>query len=71
LRRLDPQVQRRVVEALHRLLVQDPSLDVRRLAGSELRRIRVGDWRVIFELDRSSHQIVVHHVLPHGRAYDR
>ncbi|MCA1677782.1 MAG: hypothetical protein LC777_01945 [Actinobacteria bacterium] len=34
-------------------------------------RLRVGDWRVILELDESHRTIVVVRVLPRGRAYDR
>lgn len=51
LRRLDRQVARRVLAALDRLLVRDPSLDVRRLTGSDEWRLRVGDWRVRLRLD--------------------
>jgi len=35
LRRLDPPVARRVVEALDRVLARDPSVDLRRLKGSD------------------------------------
>ncbi|MAX58170.1 MAG: hypothetical protein CL755_04905 [Chloroflexi bacterium] len=31
--------------------------------------MRVGIWRVLFELDRTSRIIVVLRVLPRGRAY--
>jgi mRNA-degrading endonuclease RelE of RelBE toxin-antitoxin system len=68
LRRIDPQGQQRVLKALERLAASDPSLDVRRLTGSEQLRIRVGDLRVIFELDSKTDQIAVHSVLPRGKA---
>ena len=71
LRRLDRPTQERVARALTRLLSKDPSLDVRRLAGSDLARIRVGDWRVVFETVGEDGIVLVHHVLPRGRAYDR
>jgi mRNA interferase RelE/StbE len=70
LRRLDRATQERVARALNRLLIKDRSLDVRRLAGSDLVRIRVGEWRVIFETSADG-TVLVHHVLPRGRAYDR
>ncbi len=69
LRRLDPQIQRRVIAALDRLANGDPSLDVKHLTGSRQSRVRVGDVRVIFELDRQAREILVHRVVPRGRAY--
>ena len=71
LRRLDPPVRARVSGALDRLSADDRSLDVRRLTGSEHFRLRVGDWRVIFGYDRATQTVLVRHVLPRGRAYER
>lgn len=71
LKRLDPQIARRVLTAIERLLDQDPSLDVRRLTGTSDERIRVGDWRVRFDRDTVAREIVILRVLPRGRAYDR
>jgi len=70
LRRLDPPVQRRVVDALDRLTGDPPAGDVVRLAGVEDEwRLRVGDWRVRFTRDRDTGVIQVLRVLPRGRAY--
>jgi mRNA interferase RelE/StbE len=69
--RLDPPVARRVVAALDRLLARDPSLDLRRLQGSDEWRLRVGDWRVRLRLDFEARTAVVVRILPRGRAYDR
>jgi mRNA interferase RelE/StbE len=72
LRRLDTQTQRRIVDALDRLSAGALLAgDVRRLAGSTEYRLRVGDWRVRFELDGDRLLITVVRVLPRGRAYDR
>ena len=72
LRRLDRQVQQRIVDALDRLAAGELlSGDVRRLVGSTEYRLRVGDWRVRFELDGERLLITVVRVLPRGRAYDR
>jgi mRNA interferase RelE/StbE len=71
LRRLDPPIRARVMAALDRLGADDRSLDVRRLTGNEHFRLRVGDWRVIFDYDRVTQTILVRHVLPRGRAYER
>jgi mRNA interferase RelE/StbE len=70
--RLDRQVQRRIVDALDRLAAGERlSGDVRRLVGSTEYRLRVGDWRVRFELDGDRLLITVVRILPRGRAYDR
>jgi mRNA interferase RelE/StbE len=71
LRRLDPPVRKRVLGGLDRLLAEDRSLDVRRLTGSERFRLRVGDWRVIFDYDSDTETVLVQRVLPRGRAYER
>lgn len=71
LERLDPQIARRVTSALERLRERDPSLDLRRLRGSDEWRLRVGDWRVRLTLDFEARAVVVVRVLPRGRAYDR
>jgi mRNA interferase RelE/StbE len=71
LERLDPQVARRVLAALDRLRDRDPSLDLRRLQGSDEWRLRVGGWRVRLQLDFETRTVVVVRVLPRGRAYER
>lgn len=70
LRRLDPPVRARVVDALERLAVGEPA-DERKLKGVGEWRLRVGDWRVRFTRDMETQTIHVTHVLPRGRAYDR
>ena len=69
--RLDPQLAKRVIGALDRLIVLDPSLDLRRLQGSDEWRIRVGDWRVRLQLDFAARTVIVVRILPRGRANDR
>ena len=70
LKRLDPPVRRRILEALEGLTEVPPRGDVRRLAGEpNAWRLRVGDWRVRFTRDRDSGVVYVLRVLPRGRAY--
>ncbi len=71
IQRLDGQVRRRVFTAIDRLASHPNSAGLRRLTGRPESRIRVGDWRVIVELDVANRMIVVMRVLPRGRAYDR
>jgi mRNA interferase RelE/StbE len=71
LRRLDRQAQQRILQALDRLASEDPSLDIKRLSGSEQSRVRVGDMRVIFEIDPDTKQIAIHRIAQRGRVYKR
>jgi mRNA interferase RelE/StbE len=71
LERLDRPVRQRVFTAIERLADDPQSAWLRKLAGRLESRLRVGDWRVIVELDVAQRTIVVVRVLPRGRAYDR
>jgi len=71
LERLDPQVKQRVLTAIDRLAGDPPSAALRKLTGRPESRLRVGDWRVIVELDLPAHTIVIQRILPRGRAYER
>jgi mRNA-degrading endonuclease RelE of RelBE toxin-antitoxin system len=69
---LDPSVRNRVLDALERLLDDDPVGDLRTLTGRpDEARLRVGDWRVLLKRDSAERVIYVRRVLPRGRAYDR
>jgi mRNA interferase RelE/StbE len=70
LKRLDPQIRRRVLGVLHGLLSDPPQGDVKRLTGlNDEWRLRVGDWRVRFARDPDRSTITIKRVLPRGRAY--
>jgi mRNA interferase RelE/StbE len=69
LRRLDRPVRERVYAALERLCDDPHAGALRRLAGRPESRLRVGDWRVLVQLDSPEQVIYVKHVLPRGRAY--
>jgi mRNA interferase RelE/StbE len=70
LKRLDPPVQRRILDALDKFVAAPRSGDIRKLNSAQW-RLRVGDWRVRFSFDDENQVIVVLRVLPRGRAYDR
>jgi mRNA interferase RelE/StbE len=72
LKRLDPPIRKRVVAALERLARErSGGSDLVKLKGHTGARLRVGDWRVILELDATSRTIRVKRVLPRGRVYER
>lgn len=70
LKRLDPPVRRRVVDAVEHF-ARTGEGDVVRLV--KIRppeyRLRVGDWRVRFARDEESPLLHVLRVLPRGKAY--
>lgn len=65
---LDRAIAVRVIRAVERL-AESGQGDVRRLQGTARRewRLRVGDWRVRFTLERD--RLVVLRILPRGEAY--
>jgi len=70
LKRLDPPVQRRILDALDKFVADPRSGDIRKLNSAQW-RLRVGDWRVRFSFDDEKQVVVILRVLPRGRAYDR
>ena len=60
-----------MLTAIARLVSDPQSADLRKLKGRPESRLRVGDWRVILELDVAARTIIIDRVLPRGRAYDR
>ena len=69
LRRTDRATAKRIIDKIEQLAEDAGSLaaNVRTLRGSTLKRLRVGDWRVIFHEDAETIAIVK--VAPRGAAY--
>ena len=68
LRKLGRKDRERISAAIGQL----PGGDVKRLRGPEhLWRLRVGEWRVIFDRRDKDHAIDILAVRPRGRAYRR
>ena len=73
-RKLNKPTKKRIKEALRKLEESNNPLfheNVRALTG-ELKgdyRLRVGDWRIVFTLDRERKVIYVYAILPRGEAY--
>lgn len=68
LRRLSPDVARRIVRKLEQLQ-EYLAGDVKKLVGHPSGwRLRVGDWRVLFE--RVGSLVVVHRIVHRSEAYD-
>lgn len=54
---------------MERLSVNPEGPATTALIGREGRRLRVGDWRVLYRLDPTARSVTVLRVLPRGRAY--
>lgn len=55
-------------------LAADPfavELDVKKLRGFDGFRLRIGDWRVIYQVDQGRVVVLVLAVAPRGDVYDR
>ena len=47
-----------------------PNNNVKRLKGMDAFRLRVGDWRVVYEIDRRAITIFVIRIGPRGSVYE-
>ncbi len=47
----------------------DPGLDTKRLTGTPFYRLRVGDWRVIYDRQDAVKVIAIEKIKPRGDAY--
>jgi mRNA interferase RelE/StbE len=67
-----PRDQARRVRAGIDRLANDPwaaNLDVKRLRGQQGHRLRIGDWRVIYDINSEEGTIVIVRIRPRGGAY--
>ncbi len=73
LRRTDRKTRQRIETALQKLEDDEErqDLDIRPLKGTEGFRLRIGDWRILFDHDREEDQITVQAIRPRGQAYKR
>lgn len=68
--RLSPDMRSRILEKIEGLLIDPPSGDIVKLQGArDEYRLRVGDWRVIFNRDAVERTVEIRAVHPRGRAY--
>jgi len=72
LRRM-PRSTARLIRSKIDLLAQDPyaaNNNVKKLVGRPGYRLRVGDWRVIYDLDDGLRVLAVERIAPRGGAYE-
>jgi mRNA interferase RelE/StbE len=72
LRKLDEQVRRRVAAAVDALADDPRPPGIKAVAGEHgSYRIRVGDWRVLYEVDDERRQVLVAKIAHRSTVYDR
>ena len=59
LEKLEKNVQERILSALERLRIRPESCDIRKLVGMQGYRMRVGDYRIIFDLKKKELMILI------------
>ncbi|MBS3108327.1 type II toxin-antitoxin system RelE/ParE family toxin [Candidatus Woesearchaeota archaeon] len=59
LEKLDKPIQKRILTALERLRIRPESCDIKLLIGIPGYRFRVGDYRVIFDIEQEKLHILV------------
>lgn len=70
LKNLDRSVARRIYDAVGQL-AEDPYRNVKKLVGSNLFRLRVGDYRIIFDIEEDKLRILVLNIGHRRSIYDR
>jgi mRNA interferase RelE/StbE len=69
-KRLESSIQQRVDQALFKLREEPKPPDVRKLTGSAHDwRIRVGDYRVLYEIDEQEQAVIVWRIAHRREAY--
>lgn len=69
LKRLDKKTVTRIRTGIKGLAENPPSGDIRKLIGKPGYRLRVGKYRVLFEIDNSANIILIVDVAPRGKIY--
>lgn len=67
LKRMHEPEKGRIVKALRKLAANPPEGDIKSLAGQEGYRLRVGNFRVLF--DRVDDEIIVYEIGQRGQVY--
>ena len=62
LKKLEKSVQQRILTALERLRIRPESCGIKKLVGMPGFRLRVGDYRIIFDFEKEKLLILVLHL---------
>lgn len=70
LEKLDNSTKERVLIALERLRIRPMSCDIKKLVGMDGYRFRLGDYRIIFEINNDPLQILILKIGHRKNIYD-
>lgn len=70
LEKLDEHMQERILLTLERLRIRPMSCNVKRLVGMEGYRFRIGDYRVIFDIEQEKLRVLVLQIGHRKNIYD-
>jgi len=59
LEKLENTIKERILNSLERLRIRPDSCDIKKLVGMEGYRFRVGDYRIIFDMERDKLLILI------------
>ena len=71
LERLNSSDQQRIVNALESLVLAPESSDIKPLKGRDDWRLRVGNYRILFLLDKENQVFIVTRIGPRGDVYKK
>jgi mRNA interferase RelE/StbE len=69
LKHLSEGVQRRITAELDLLAIASPNVDIRKLEGGNDYRLRVGDYRVIYRVDKINKTFVISKIADRKDSY--
>ena len=67
LKRLNDPDKSRIIKSLKKLENDPPQGDIKSLAGKDGYRVRIGDYRALFDI--ADNIIIVHTIAPRGQSY--
>lgn len=70
LEKLEKNIKERILIALERLRIRPESCDIKKLVGIQGYRFRVGDYRIIFDIDNKKLVILVLYIGHRKNVYD-
>jgi len=70
LEKLENNIRERILTAIERLRIRPESCDIKKLVGMDCYRFRVGDYRIIFDLEKNELKILVLQIAHRKNVYD-
>ena len=69
LKRTQPKIRRRIFDELDKLLADPTQVNFKKLKGRDGYRLRVGDYRVLIQVQRQERLFIVTNIGPRGDVY--